>query len=157
MLITVSYFPLPKCYNFSEQFRKGFLRQARSGRSWLSIGHLDNVYSKLMLWFSRRKEMQGNCSNPVLDSLVFVKYWRNSHQRGFFSFCISQIRKEKELWTAHKRKPLGTAQGLRLPALQFVEWTAPNASVPGVIHHSSTKRPKGCARHTSRRERAIKA
>lgn len=27
-----------------------------------------------MLWSSGRKEMQGNCSNPVLDSLVLVKY-----------------------------------------------------------------------------------
>lgn len=47
--MTLSYFPLPKCYNFSEQFKKGFLRQERNGRNWLSVGYLGNAYSKLML------------------------------------------------------------------------------------------------------------
>lgn len=63
-----------------------------------------------MLWFSRRKEMQGNCSNPVLDSLVSVKYCTKfSSKSCFFSFCISQMRKDKEMWTAHKRREVPSA------------------------------------------------
>lgn len=48
MLMPVSYFRLPKRCNFSELLKNGFLRQERNGRSWISVGYLGNVYSKLI-------------------------------------------------------------------------------------------------------------
>lgn len=41
MLMTLDYFPLSKCYNFSDQFKKGLLKEKRM------MIILDN--SKLML------------------------------------------------------------------------------------------------------------